>query len=174
MKILIAYATRHGTTETAARILASHLQNHEVDLRRIPKGFDIDAEAYDVLIFGSCIRMAKVSRELSSYLKKNRRVLEGKRCGYFLCCGFVDCFEDYVRKNIPPSLLESAEEYACFGGSLEVGDAKGIDRFVISAVRSNILGGGANGQERDDVSLPTILDGNIAQFADKIIGKYRQ
>lgn len=174
MRILIAYATRHGTTEAAAKMLASHLKNHEVELSRIEKGFDIDVNAYDFLVFGSCIRMAKVSRELSSYLKKNRQVLEGKRCGYFLCCGFVDCFEDYVQKNIPVSLLETAEACTCFGGSLEVGDAKGIDRFVISAVRSNILGGGANGQERDDVSLPTILDGNIAQFADKIIGKYRQ
>lgn len=174
MKILIAYATRHGTTEVAAKMLASHLKNHEVDILRISRGFCVDTDKYDLMIFGSNIRMAKISRELSQYLKKNEAVLEGKRCGYFLCCGFVDCFEDYIQKNIPGSLLNSAQACACFGGSLEVGDAKGLDRFIISAVRSNILGGGANGQERDDVCLPTVLEGNIAQFADAVTGKYRQ
>ena len=39
---------------------------------------------------------------------------------------------------------------------------------MVKAVRSEILGGGENGENRTDMSLPTIMDENIAQFADAI------
>ena len=40
----------------------------------------------------------------------------------------------------------------------------GIDKFVVKSVRAEILGGGENGEQRDDMCLPTILDENIAQI----------
>ena len=39
---------------------------------------------------------------------------------------------------------------------------------MVKSVRSEILGGGDNGDERKDMSLPTIMDENISQLADKI------
>ena len=173
MKILIAYATKNGTTRECAELLAAQFKSHEVTLIRIGKGGESvpDAREYDVVIFGSNVRMAKIDRELSEYLNANEDMIKGVRHAFFLCCGFVDCFEDYLYKNIPETLIESSETVACFGGSLDKHKAKGIDRFVISVVRSNILGGGDNGQARDDVSLPTIMEMNIVQFANVILGR---
>ncbi|MBE6548343.1 MAG: hypothetical protein E7667_05660 [Ruminococcaceae bacterium] len=173
MKILIAYATKHGTTEDCAKILASHLRNHEVTVLRVGKGGDDIpcVDDYDIVIFGSHIRMTKIDKALGEYLNNNQEMLISKRCAYFLCCGFIDCFEDYLYKNIPESLIENAEAVACFGGRLDKSRAKGMDRFIISAVRSEILGGGADGRQRDDLSLPTIMEVNISQFADVILGR---
>ena len=56
----------------------------------------------------------------------------------------------------------------CLGGSLEPSRFKWFDKIIVKAVRSEILGGGENGEQRDDMSLPTILDENIAQLADMI------
>lgn len=173
MKILIAYATRNGTTRECAEILAGFLKNQDVTLIGIGKGGESipSIEDYDVVVFGSNVRMAKIDKTLSEYLRKNTDMLLGRHCAYFLCCGFTDCFEDYLYKNIPEELIESAETVSCFGGSLEKSRAKGFDRLIISAVRSEILGGGQNGQQRDDISLPTIMDMNISQFADTILGR---
>ena len=173
MKILIAYATKNGTTRECAEMLAGLLKNQDVTLARVGKGGEDmpSLEGYDVVVFGSNIRMAKIDKALSEYLHKNTDMLLGRRCAYFLCCGFTDCFEDYLYKNIPERLIEHAETVACFGGSLDKNKAKGIDRLMISAVRSEILGGGQNGQQRDDLSLPTIMETNISQFADVILGR---
>lgn len=173
MKILIAYATKNGTTEDCAKILASYLKNHDVTLLRVGKGGEKipDIDGYDTVIFGSNIRMTKIDKEMSEYLHKNVDMLKNRTCAYFLCCGFVDCFEDYLYKNIPKVLIESSKAVGCFGGSIDKNRVHGFDRFVISAVRSNILGGGDNGQQRDDLSLPTIMEPNISQFADSILGK---
>ena len=173
MKILIAYATKHNTTAECAYLLKEQLNKHEVDCIRIGKGGENIPElsGYDVVVFGSNVRMAKIDKKLSAYLKENKKSLLERRCAYFLCCGFVDCFEDYLYKNIPEELIDNALTVACFGGSLDKDRAKGIDRLIISMVRSNILGGGDNGQAREDISLPTILEPNIAQFADVIKGK---
>ena len=171
MKILIAYATKYGTTKECAELLAGQLKNHDVTLFSIGDGEMPDTDGFDVLVFGSNIRMTKINKSLSKYLAENKDTLATRRCAYFLCCGFTDCFEDYLYKNIPEELLDSAVAVSCFGGSLDKTRAKGIDRFVISAVRSNILGGGSDGRPREDVSLPTIMDGNIAQMADRIVGR---
>ena len=173
MKILIAYATRNGTTRECAEILAECLKKQDVTLVQIGKGGEPvpSIENYDVVVFGSSVRMAKIDKTISEYLRKNTDKLMGRRCAYFLCCGLTDCFEDYLYKNIPESLIENAEAVSCFGGSLDKNRAKGFDRWLISAVRSEILGGGQNGQQRDDLSLPTIMETNISQFADSILGR---
>ncbi len=173
MKILIAYATRNGTTRECAEILAECLIKHDVTLVQIGNGGEPvpSIENYDVVVFGSSVRMAKIDKALAEYLRKNTDMLMGRRCAYFLCCGFTDCFEDYLYKNIPECLIQNAEAVSCFGGSLDKNRAKGFDRMIISAVRSEILGGGQNGQQRDDISLPTIMETNISQFADSILGR---
>lgn len=173
MKILIAYATKHGTTAECASLLRAQLEHHEVDLIRIGKGGGDIPElcGYDVVIFGSNVRMARIDKTLAAFLRKNKDELSARRCAYFLCCGFVDCFEDYLYKNIPEELIDSADAVACFGGRLDTSRAKGLDKMIISMVRSNILGGGDNGQAREDISLPTVLETNIVQFADAIRGK---
>lgn len=173
MRILIAYATRNGTTCECAEMLAGLLKNQDVTLVQIGKGGEPipSIEDYDVVAFGSSIRMAKIDKSLAEYLRKNTDMLLGRRCAYFLCCGFTDCFEDYLYKNIPEKLIENAEAVSCLGGSLDKNKFKGIDRMIISAVRSEILGGGQNGQQREDISLPTIMETNISQFADAILGR---
>ncbi|MBQ7357537.1 MAG: flavodoxin, partial [Clostridia bacterium] len=73
MKILIAYATKNGTTRECAELLAKQLKNHEIELLRVGKDGEAvpEIDGYDVVIFGSNVRMAKIDRELSEYLKKN-------------------------------------------------------------------------------------------------------
>ena len=167
MKIAIVYATVGGTTKECASLLAKELKNQEVELFEIGKN-EPNIEDFDVVVVGFPIMMGKAEKSARKYIKKHESELEGIKTAYYICCGFVDCLEDYAQKTIPATLRENAIDVTCLGGSLDPRRFKGINKFVVKSVRSEILGGGDNGDERKDMSLPTIMDENISQLADKI------
>lgn len=167
MKIAIIYATVGGTTRECAELLARELEHHEVTLMEMG-GDGIEYSEYDALVIGFPIRMGKAMRVARKYMKQNAEKLVDQKVAYFMTCGFIDCFDEYAQKVIPESLRASAIDVACLGGSLEVSRFKGFDKLVVRSVRDEILGGGENGEERDDMTLPTILEENIAQLADKL------
>lgn len=167
MKIAIIYTTKGGTTRECAELLARELTGHDVSV------FDMDEahviEDYDTVIIGFPIRVARPSKRARKYLKENSASLLKSRVAYYMCCGFIDCADEYAEKAIPNVLRDNAITVTCLGGSLDPSKFKNIfDKLIIKSVRSEILGGGENGEQREDMSLPTILDENIAQLADMI------
>lgn len=167
MRIAIVYATCGGTTRECARLLGEELKNHSVELIDMSVSTPNLGE-YDTVIVGFSVRFGKPMKKARRFLKENAEQLKNVRAAYFICCGFVDCFEEYAERGIPAALRERAVDIACLGGSLDPDKFKGFDRLIVKAVRNEILGGGDNGDERKDMSLPTIMEANITQFADKI------
>ena len=166
MKIAIIYTTTGGTTRECGELLMRELTGQEVTLIHMDSPHNISD--YDAVIIGFPIRMAKPCREARKYLKTNAASLAEKKTAYYMCCGFIDCAEEYAEKALPKVLRESAVTVTCLGGSLDPSRFRGWDKFIVRSVRSEILGGGENGEQRDDMTLPTILDENIAQLADLI------
>ena len=167
MRIAIVYATKSGTTAECAARLAEELKNYT------PKLFEIgveepDLSEFDTVILGFSIRMGKALKKARRYMQVHADQLEKKSVAYFICCGFVDCFEEYAEKCIPKNLRERAVDVACLGGSLDPKRVKGFDRIVVKAVRNEILGGGDNADQRKDMVLPTVMPENISQLAAKI------
>ena len=167
MKIAIVYSTVGGTTKECAALLGRELKNQEVELFEIGKN-EPEISRFDVVVVGFPIMMGKAEKSAKKYIKKHEGELVGIRTAYYICCGFVDCFDDYAEKIIPAALRESAIDVSCLGGSLDPQRFKGIKKLLVKSMRSEILGGGDNGDERKDMSLPTIMDENISQLADKI------
>ena len=167
MKIAIIYATRGGTVRECASLLARELKNDEVTLLEIGKD-DISFEGFDRIVLGFSIRMAKALPAARKFIKQNEEKLLSLPVGYFICCGFTDCFEEYAEKTIPTPLYYRALAISCFGGSLDHTKFKGLDRLLVKTIRDEILGGGDNADQRSDMSLPTIFESNITQFAEKI------
>lgn len=167
LNIAIIYATRGGTVRECAELLKKELEPHSVVLIDVN---DTSAKLcdFDKLVLGFSIRMGRADKRIRNYMKKNKALLINKSVGYFICCGFTDCCDEYIERVIPKELLNRAVAVTCLGGSLDPTKFKGFDKFVIKYVRSEILGGGENGEARDDMSLPTILDENIVQFAEKL------
>ena len=172
LKIAIVYTTKGGTTRECAELLARELSGHEIGIFQMQDAPNL-AE-YDTVIVGFPIRMAKPCREARRYIKTNAAILAKKRAAYYMCCGFIDCVEDYAEKALPKALRDSVLTVTCLGGSLDPARFRGWDKFIVKSVRSEILGGGENGEQRDDMTLPTILDENIAQLANLIKDTYRE
>lgn len=167
MKIGIIYATVGGTTRECAALLRDELKSHDVTLYDIAKETP-DVSGLDLAVIGFPIRMGKAIKVMRNYLRNNVETLKKIDTAYYICCGFVDCFDDYAEKCIPSELREVAKGIFCLGGSLDPSRFKGFDRIVVKAVRDEILGGGDNADQRQDMCLPTIMEENIRQFADKL------
>ena len=98
MRILIAYTSKTGTSAECAEILASKFNDgNEVLLVDMKKQAAESASNFDAVVLGSSVRMGHVSKELKNYIKSNREELLKKPCAVFLCCGFPDEFEEYLR-----------------------------------------------------------------------------
>ncbi len=169
MKIAVVYSTRGGTTRECAELLAKEMKNDTVELFEIGVS-EPDYDEYDVCVIGFPVRMAKAEKKARRFLKENEEKLQKLKIAFFMCCGFVDCFDEYAEKCISKELRERAVALFCLGGSLDPDRFKGLDRFIVKAVRAEILGGGENADQRDDLSLPTIMEENISQFANALRG----
>ena len=167
MKIAIIYTTVGGTTRECASLLKNELKNQDVELFEIGKN-EPEIENYDAVVLGFPIVMGKTAKAAKKYIKINFEKLKAARTAYYICCGFVDCFEEYAERCIPKELRESAIDVTCLGGSLDPSRFKGLNKILVKSVRAEILGGGDNGDERKDMVLPTIMEENISQLADKI------
>lgn len=167
-KILIVYATKTGTAATAARLLSDRLAGRDFTLCT-PEDAASDPSGYDIVVVGGCIRYAKLYKPVREYLKKWDTVLATKQTGYFIVCGYPDSAEEYYEKNLTDAQRERAFALACFGGEMVPAHAKSLwDKLILKIERENILGGGNNGEQREDAVLPTISEVNIAQFAGKL------
>ena len=167
-KILIVYATKTGSTATAAQLLCDRLRGREATLCTTDAP-EADPTAYDIVVIGGCIRYGKLYKPVREYLQKWDAVLAEKQTGYFLLCGYPDSVEEYYEKVLTGEQAERAFSLACFGGEMVPAHAKNLwDKLVLKIQRDNILGGGNNGDQREDMVLPTISEENIAQFAGQL------
>jgi menaquinone-dependent protoporphyrinogen oxidase len=169
MKIAIVYATVGGATKECAALLKNELGTHDVALFELGKD-EFDLSEFDLCVIGFPIRMGKAHKTVRRFFKERIDELKERKMAYYLCCGFVDCFEEYAAKCIPAELLERAVDVACLGGSLDHKRFRGFDRLIVKAVRNEILGGGDNADQRTDMTLPTVMEENISQFAVKLKG----
>lgn len=167
-KILIVYASKTGSTATAAQLLHDRLTGRDVTVCTVDDP-GADPSAYDIVVIGGCIRYGKLYKPVREYLQKWDAVLAEKQTGYFLLCGYPDSMEEYYEKILTQEQAQRAFDLACFGGEMVPAHAKSLwDKLILKIERDNILGGGNNGDQREDMVLPTISEENIAQFAGKL------
>jgi menaquinone-dependent protoporphyrinogen oxidase len=78
MKVLVAYASRHGATKGIAERIAETVRQagHEVDLERVQKVYR--AEEYDAFVIGSAAYMFHWLKEATQFVRKHREVLASR------------------------------------------------------------------------------------------------
>lgn len=79
MVVLVAYATRGGSTQGIAERIAATLKasGHDVDLQSIKENRDL-VERYDAFVIGSAAYMGSWLKEAAEFVRRNRAVLAGK------------------------------------------------------------------------------------------------
>ncbi|MEG0829224.1 MAG: flavodoxin domain-containing protein [Anaerovoracaceae bacterium] len=131
MNVLIAYASKTGTTEKCAKILKALVD--DATLCNLAKEKPALNE-YNFIIIGGSIRMGKLHKSAKEFITKNKDTLMDKKTAYFICNCFPDNVEDIIQKNIPADLLKKAIVASSFGGEIDPTKQKGMDKLITKIV----------------------------------------
>jgi menaquinone-dependent protoporphyrinogen oxidase len=82
-KILVAFATKHGSTQEVAEAMATTLreQGHEVEVQAAAKVKS--ADEFDLVVLGAPLYSGKWHRAAHSFLKRHRSALETRPVAIF-------------------------------------------------------------------------------------------
>ncbi len=145
MKALIVYGSRGGATKEIAEEMGKVMDRQGlvvtvVDARR-SKG--IDVRTFDLVVVGSSVIMTFWKRQATAFLKRNAKVLTGKKVALFSSglAGNNPEQVDYARQSIEkvaarfPGIKPMGLAY--FGGYLDFNSKSRIDRFF-GAVKKDL------------------------------------
>ncbi len=134
MNTLIAYATKYGSTEGCARILAEKLTG-KVDLCNLKTEKAGDLAQYDNVIIGSAIYMSKAQNIANEFCIQNLDQLKEKKLGFYICCMYDgEKAELQLNNAFPLELLARAVARESFGGEFRIKSMKFTDKFIVKMV----------------------------------------
>ena len=138
-KVLVAYATRAGSTVQVAQTIAQTLSavSARVDVRPLTNVTDLTG--YDAVVIGSAIRIGKWLPEAVDFVKTNQAALARVPTAYFLVSAFM--------RNDTPETRQKAQTYldpvrqilepksvGLFGGRMDYASLSMIDHLVVTSV----------------------------------------
>ncbi|EQG76814.1 flavodoxin domain protein [Clostridioides difficile DA00165] len=107
MNTIIIYSSKYGCTKDCANILKNKLSDNVTIVDINNNNNKIELSKFDKIIIGSSIYVGSVSK-IQVLCNDNVELLNKKQVGIFLCCGFSEQADKYLKSNFPSSLLESA------------------------------------------------------------------
>lgn len=81
--ILVAYATKHGSTKEVAESLAATLQEHDLDVETRPAAEVDDVSRYDGVVVGGSLYMGRWHPNALGFLKRQRHALATRPVAVF-------------------------------------------------------------------------------------------
>jgi menaquinone-dependent protoporphyrinogen oxidase len=140
-KILVAYATRAGSTSEVAETIGQTLNasGATVDVRPVKKLEGL--QGYEAVVVGSAIRMGQWLPEAVQFVKTHQAALSTIPTAYFVVSGFlredtpekrdeVRAFLDPVRQILEPKSI------GLFAGKMDYSKLSWLDRTIAKAVKS--------------------------------------
>lgn len=129
MKGVVIYNSRYGATATYANWIGSelHIPVYDQD--------DIRTEAlkrYDYFVVGGPVYVGKM--KIASWIRRNRKSLEGKTIFLFVVCGTLayetEKLNGIVAKNFDAEMFRQVKPYF-LRGKMEIRRLSAFDRFVL-------------------------------------------
>jgi len=131
VKVLIAYRSRYGATESCARTLAGKISGetvlHDLRVRSRPPVGD-----FDVVLIGGSIYGGRIQREIEPFCDRERQQLLSRRVGLFICCFYQgERGMAELAAAFPPWLAAHAFARELLGGQLSVEKLSLLDRLLV-------------------------------------------
>lgn len=141
MSTLIAYASRHGTTEQCAFELRDRLRggaqvvdlcgSDAADRRELERMIDESS----VVVVGGPIYAGRVGRQVRRFCERYRERLLGRKVALFICCLQTgDRARAELEAAYPGWLRAHASATGIFGGAARAGELGRLDRLRLSRV----------------------------------------
>lgn len=131
MRSLIVYASKNGTTEKCARMLAEQLTD-KVDLVNLQTTPSPDLAPYDTVVIGGPIYAGKILKEVTAFCDAHLEQLTEKKLGLFICgLQEEDTIEKELNANFPQPLQDKAAVKSYFGGELYFSKMGRFERWMM-------------------------------------------
>ena len=138
MKVLIAYASGHGSTGEVAQFIADVLKEHDIDVTVELADQVQSLSGYDAFIAGSPIYGGMWLTELSQFFEKFKAELSAKPVHLWIMCirvlesdGLEHALKEYVHQ---PTLNEiGIRDVGVFAGKLDLAAIDWNERWTLAA-----------------------------------------
>jgi menaquinone-dependent protoporphyrinogen oxidase len=117
MKVLIAYASRHGATRGIAEKIADTLRRHELDVSLQPVDAAADVATYDAFVIGAAAYYNRWMKEAARFVRDHRDLLADRPVWLF-SSGPVgtDLVDDKGRNVLEAAEPKEFEEFVALIG----------------------------------------------------------
>ncbi len=139
VQILVAYATRAGSTAEVADAVGKRLaaDGIRVDVKPIKKVHSIDG--YRGVVLGSAIRRGAVLPETDNFVRNHKEELEKIPVAYFIVCMILRKDNEETRKTaasyLDPLCAEiTPVDVGMFAGKLDYSKLNFVDAFVVEHI----------------------------------------
>ena len=139
-KTIIIYSSVDGHTELICEKIASFCKNQNIEILPLNNALDINLNQYSQIIIGASIRYGKYRKELFSFIKSNKNILDSKKNAFFS----VNVVARKHDKNLPATnpyikkFLEtstwSPQLIDVFAGKIEYPKYNIFDRSIIKFI----------------------------------------
>ena len=163
MRVLLAYASKNGSTASCVERLASGLSGLDVTVADLSAEIPNTAE-FDMVIVGAGVHHHRFPAPVTRFLREQKDILLTKKLGLFLLCGIAEEQEYYMEKLFAPQLREHAFEISFWGGSLRYDGLSFWDKLFVWNLRSLIVEADMNEGEYI-ASMPGLLPENVDRMA---------
>ena len=163
MRILLAYASKNGSTASCVERLATGLSGLDVTTHDLALSMP-DASLFDMVIVGAGVHHHRFPTPVKRFFCEQKDVLKTKKLGLFLLCGIAAEQTYYIEKLFPQELREVAFETSFWGGSLRYDGLSFWDKFFVWNLRSQIVEADMNEGEYI-ASMPGLLPENVDRMA---------
>lgn len=134
MNTVVVYASKYGSTEKCARLLADQLAGN-VELHHLKKDREKKWDSYDLIVIGGPIYAGQIRKEVTGFCEEHMELMKQKRLGLFIC-GMLEetALLEELTHSFPPELMEAAEVSAHFGGEYNFDKMNFLDRTLVKKI----------------------------------------
>lgn len=139
MRVLVTYATKHGSTRGIAEAIAATISGHGIAAEVLPVEDVGEIGSYDAVVLGSAIYMGRWLKEATEFTRRHRASLAERPLWLFssgpLGTEVVDTEEQPKELSELLEMLEPRDHRLFYGALTR--DALGFgERMVVKAVRA--------------------------------------
>jgi menaquinone-dependent protoporphyrinogen oxidase len=138
MKLLVAYATTHGSTAEVAEFIGQVFREHHVETTVAPANQVQSVKGYDAFVVGSPVYGGMWLSDISQFLVRFEKELAQKPFYYWMTCirvlepdGRDHALTEYIHRPTLDKL--GARDVGVFAGKLNLEDIDWKERWTLAA-----------------------------------------